>query len=150
MSGPTIFSRRKFLQQSGALSALSLAGSLDMLGLSSAAAQTAPYKALVCLFMFGGNDANSLLIPYSDYASYNAVRPLATNVNVAQSLMTPLSPVNLPGQTFSLHPVLTATNGNPTLSSLFSSGKVAVLANTGSLFEPMTRVESARRWNLST
>ena len=141
MSGPTIFSRRKFLQQSGALSALSLAGSLDMLGLSSAAAQTAPYKALVCLFMFGGNDANSLLIPYSDYASYNAVRPLATNVNVAQSLMTPLSPLNLPGQTFSLHPACTATNGNPTLSSLFSSGKVAVLANAGSLFEPMTRAE---------
>ena len=47
MSGPTIFSRRKFLQQTGALSALSLAGSLDMLGMSSAAAQPGPYKALV-------------------------------------------------------------------------------------------------------
>jgi uncharacterized protein (DUF1501 family) len=141
MSGPTIFSRRKFLQQSGALSAMSLAGSLDMLGLSSAAAQTAPYKALVCLFMFGGNDSNSLLIPYSDYASYNAVRPVTTNVNVAQSLMSPLSPLNLPGQTFSLHPAFTATNGNPTLASLFTSGKLAVLANTGSLFEPMTRTE---------
>ena len=141
MSGPTIFSRRKFLQQSGALSALSLAGSLDMLGLSSAAAQTAPYKALVCLFMFGGNDANSLLIPYSDYASYNAVRPLATGVNVAQSLMTVLSPLNTPGQTYSLHPAFTATNGNPTLSTLFNQGRLAVLANNGSLVEPMTRAE---------
>ena len=141
MSGPTIFSRRNFLQQTGALSALSLAGSLDMLGLSSAAAQTAPYKALVCLFMFGGNDSNSLLIPYSDYASYNAVRPVSTGVNVAQSLMAPLSPLNLPGQTFSLHPAFTATNGNATLASLFTSGKLAVLANSGSLYEPMTRAE---------
>jgi uncharacterized protein (DUF1501 family) len=141
MSGPTIFSRRKFLQQSGALSAISLAGSLDMLGLSSAAAQTAPYKALVCLFMFGGNDSNSMLIPYSDYASYNAVRPVTTGVNVAQSLMTPLSPLNTPGVTYSLHPAFTATNGNPTLATLFNSGKLAVLANTGSLFEPMTRAE---------
>lgn len=141
MSGPTIFSRRKFLQQSGALSALSLAGSLDTLGLSSAAAQTAPYKALVCLFMFGGNDSNSLLIPYSDYASYNAVRPVATGVNVAQSLMTPLSPLNTPGQTYSLHPAFTATNGNPTLATLFTQGRLAVVCDTGSLVEPLTRVE---------
>ena len=41
MSGPTIFSRRKFLQQTGALSAVSLAGSLDLMGLSSASAQSA-------------------------------------------------------------------------------------------------------------
>lgn len=141
MSGPTIFSRRKFLQQTGALSALTLAGNLDMLGLSSAAAQAGPYKALVCLFMFGGNDSNSLLIPYSNYAAYNTIRPVATGVNVAQSLMAPLSPLNLPGQTYSLHPAFTATNGNPTLSSLFTSGRVAVVANTGSLYEPMTRVE---------
>lgn len=141
MSGPTIFSRRKFLQQTGALSALSLAGSLDMLGLSSAAAQAAPYKALVCLFMFGGNDSNSLLIPYSDYASYNAVRPLATGVNVAQSLMTPLSPLNLPGQTWSLHPAFTATNGNPTLATLFTQGRLAIVANSGSMVEPLNRTE---------
>ena len=141
MSGPTIFSRRKFLQQTGAFSALSLAGSLDLLGLSSAAAQTAPYKALVCLFMFGGNDSNSMVLPYSDYASYNAVRPVTTGVNVAQSLLTAISPQNTPGQTYALHPALTATNGNATLSSLFTSGKLAVVCNTGSLVEPMTRTE---------
>jgi uncharacterized protein (DUF1501 family) len=141
MSRPTIFSRRKFLQQTGALSAISLAGSLDMLGLSSAAAQTAPYKALVCLFMFGGNDSNSTLIPYTDYASYNAVRPLSTGVNVAQSLLTPVTPLNSGGATYAFHPAFTATNGNATLSDLFTSGKLAVVANTGSLFEPMTRAE---------
>ena len=141
MSGPTIFSRRRFLQQAGAFSALELAGSLDMLGLAGAAAQTPSYKALVCLFMFGGNDGNSLVIPYSNYAAYNAVRPVSTGVNVAQTLLTPLSPVNLPGQTFSLHPALTTVNGNPSLASLFSSGRIAIVANNGSLYEPMTRAE---------
>ena len=123
MSGPTIFSRRKFLQQTGALSALSLAGSLDMMGLSSASAQAGSYKALVCLFMFGGNDSNSLLIPVSNYAAYNAVRPLATGVNVHQSLLTALSPINTPGTTYALHPAFTATNSNATLSTLFTQGR---------------------------
>jgi len=141
MSGPTIFSRRKFLQRTGALSALSLAGSLDMMGLSSASAQAGSYKALVCLFMFGGNDSNSLLIPVSNYAGYDAVRPLATGVNVHQSLLTALSPVNTPGATYALHPALTATNSNPTLSTLFTQGRVAVLANAGSLVEPLNRTE---------
>jgi uncharacterized protein (DUF1501 family) len=141
MSGPTIFSRRKFLQQTGALSALSLAGSLDMLGLASASAQAPGYKALVCLFMFGGNDSNSMVIPVSDYASYNAVRGLATGVNVAQSLLAPLSPLNTPGQQYALHPAFTATNGNASLSTLFNSGKLAVVCNAGSLVEPMTRAE---------
>jgi len=139
MSGPTIFSRRKFLQQSGALSALSFAGSLDMLGLSSASAQTAPYKALVCLFMFGGNDSNSMVIPVSDYASYNATRGLATGVNVAQSLLTTLTPLNTGGATYALHPAFTAPGTNATLSTLFSQGRLAVVANSGSLVEPMDR-----------
>lgn len=145
MSAPFVFSRRRFLQQTGAFSALQLAGSLDLLGLSSAAAQTGDYKALVCLFLFGGNDANSMVLPYSDYASYNLVRPLATGVNVAQSLMTPIAPANLPGQTFGLHPAFTATNGNPTLTSLFQTGKLAVVCNAGTLVEPITRTEYRAR-----
>ena len=123
MSGPTIFSRRKFLQQTGALSALSLAGSLDMMGLSSASAQAGSYKALVCLFMFGGNDSNSLLIPVSNYAAYNAVRPLATGVNVHQSLLTALSPINTPGTTYALHP---AEGLAPSLCVLCAYGRRAV------------------------
>ncbi len=141
MSAPMFFSRRRFLRQAGAFSALSLAGSLDLLGLSSASAQSGDYKALVCVFLFGGVDSNSIVIPYGDYATYNAVRPLATNVNVAQSLLTPVSPANLAGQTFALHPAFTATNGNATLTSLFQGGRLAVVCNAGTLVEPMTRAE---------
>jgi uncharacterized protein (DUF1501 family) len=141
MSGPMIFTRRRFLQQAGAFSALSLAGSLDLLGLSSASAQAGDYKALVCLFLFGGNDSNSMVLPYSNYATYDAVRPAATGVNIAQSLMTPIAPANLPGQTYALHPAFTATNSNPTLTSLFQSGRLAVVCNAGTLIEPLTRAE---------
>jgi len=140
MSGPMILSRRRFLRQAGGLSALSLAGSLDQLGLSSAAAQSGgDYKALVCLFLFGGNDSNSMVLPYSAYSTYDAVRPLATGVNIAASLLTPIAPANLPGQTFALHPAFTATNGNPTLTSLFQSGRLSVVCNAGTLVEPLTR-----------
>jgi uncharacterized protein (DUF1501 family) len=82
-----------------------------------------------------------MLIPYTDYALYDGVRPLSTGVNVAQSLLTPVTPINTGGATYAFHPAFTATNGNATLSSLFTSGKLAVVANTGSLFEPMTRAE---------
>lgn len=145
MSAPTVFARRRFLRQAGAFSALSLAGSLDTLGLSSASAQAGDYKALVCLFLFGGNDANSMVIPFSDYASYNAVRPVTTGVNIAQSLMTPIAPANLSGQTFGLHPAFTATNGNPTLTSLFQQNRLAVVCNAGTLVEPLTRTEYRAR-----
>lgn len=142
MRPPVIHSRRRFLRQAGGLSALSLAGSLDLLGLSSAAAQAGgDYKALVCLFLFGGNDSNSMVLPYSAYSTYDAVRPLATGVNVAQSLLTPIAPSNLPGQAFALHPAFTATNGNANLATLFQSGRLAVVCNAGTLVEPLTRAE---------
>ena len=145
MKTPIVFTRRRFLRQAGAFSALSLAGSLDLLGLSSASAQSGDYKALVCLFLFGGNDSNGMVLPYSGYAGYDAVRPVATGVNVAQSMLAPIAPANLPGQTFALHPAFTATNGNPTLTSLFQTGKLAVVCNAGTLVEPLTRAEYRAR-----
>ena len=74
MSGPFIFSRRQFLQQTGGFSALSLAASMDKLGLASAAAQAPGYKALVCVFMFGGNDSSNMVMPITNYAQYLAAR----------------------------------------------------------------------------
>jgi len=156
MSGPYIITRREFLRQAGAFSALSLAASMDKLGLSSAAAQGSGYKAMVCVFMFGGVDSNSLVLPANpnpgfpdSYATYNAIRPVSSSVNIAQAMLTPahqIFPQNLPGQVFALHPALQPTNApaagaNPSLAGLFGAGRAAVACNMGTLVEPLTRTE---------
>jgi len=80
--------RRIFLSRSAALGTLGLAHCLPGIGLSAAHAQSAPtgYKALVCVFLFGGNDGNNLVIPYepTEYsAGYELVRPVSSGVNIA-------------------------------------------------------------------
>src|SRR4051794_2262465 len=76
-------SRRNFVRKALALSSLGLASRLDVLNMvASAEAQVAPgYKALVCVFMFGGNDGNNTIIPYDSagYNQYAAVRTAASN-----------------------------------------------------------------------
>ncbi len=135
MSGPFVFSRRKFLQTAGGFSALSLAASMDKLGLASAAAQATGYKALVCVFLFGGNDSSNMVIPNSNYAQYLASRDVPTGINIPQASLLTISPTNTGGQTFGLHPAM------PELQALFNQGKAAVIANSGSLTAPITRAQ---------
>src|SRR6266511_6204119 len=105
MSAPTIYKRRRFLKQAGALSALSLASTLDSFGISAASAQGAPgYKALVCVFLFGGADSNNLVIPYTNYAAYNAVRDPSTGINIAHASLVQITPANAGGAIYGLHP----------------------------------------------
>ena len=78
--------RRKFLLQTGGLSAAALAGNLSTLGIQAANAQAAsPYQAIVCVFLFGGNDSNNMVVPYTDYAQYALTRTAASNVGLAQA-----------------------------------------------------------------
>src|SRR5262245_5901579 len=68
-------SRRKFLRQSGcSLTAAALIAGMERFTLIDALAQADDYKALVCIFLFGGNDSNNMIIPYDDYGAYAAVR----------------------------------------------------------------------------
>ena len=119
--------RRHFLRHAGALGG---GAALAQLGLLSARAQTAPsdYKALVCLFLYGGNDSNNTLVPIDSagYASYAAARgPLA----LAQGSLLPL--VEAGGAAnFGLHPALGGTTG---LQALWTSGQLAVVRNVGTL-----------------
>jgi uncharacterized protein (DUF1501 family) len=137
MSAPFVFTRRTFLRQAAAFSGLSLAASLDKLGLASAHAQAGSYKAIVCVFMFGGNDSNHMVIPYTNYGAYAAVRDASSPIQVPQAALLQISPANLPGQVYGLHPNLTATGSNPSLQSLFASGRLAVVCNAGTLVEPL-------------
>jgi uncharacterized protein (DUF1501 family) len=130
--------RRAFLHNVGALSAFGLASRLDLVNLvASANAQVATdYKALVCVFMFGGNDGNNTLIPIdtAGYGQYSAVRPVASGINLAQASLLPIQPANL-GTPFGLHPALGE------LQALFGQKKLAILANVGTLLQPTSKTQ---------
>src|SRR4249919_4086963 len=96
--------RRQFLCRSfGAFGAAALA--FERFGLLQAFAQATDYKALVCIFLFGGNDSGNMVIPYDDYASYANARE-GSGIAVPQSS---LLQINVPsvGSSFALHPSLT-------------------------------------------
>jgi len=98
--------------------------------LNSLAATTPQYQALVCIFLFGGNDSNNVLIPFdvSGYANYAALRgPLA----LAQNSLLPLTAA----PTYALHPSL------PEIQTLFDTGKAAFLTNVGTLVQPLTQAQ---------
>src|SRR4051812_9684115 len=100
----------------------------------TAAAVASDYKALVCIFLNGGNDASNFIIPNdtSGYAAYTSGRSLLA---LPQSTLLPLSPATSDGRAWGLHPNLTD------LHSLFGSGKVALLGNVGTLVEPTSRAQ---------
>jgi uncharacterized protein (DUF1501 family) len=142
---PSGGTRRQFMRQSvcAAVGMTSLASTVFDLRRVAAAALPASgtdYKALVCVFLYGGNDSNNMLVPYdpTDYASYAAVR---------QGLALPqntLLPINLlsggDGRLWSLHPNL------PALQSLFGQQHLAILGNAGPLVAPVT----IDQWNNGT
>ncbi|MCY7299187.1 MAG: DUF1501 domain-containing protein, partial [Ilumatobacteraceae bacterium] len=78
--------RRKFLTSTSALTAGALATNLSSWGIQSANAQAATgYKAVVCVFLFGGNDSNNMVVPFTDYAAYQTVRTVASHVGIPQA-----------------------------------------------------------------
>ena len=130
--------RRAFLRNVGAMSAFGLASRLDLVNfIAEAGAQNATdYKALVCVFMFGGNDGNNTLIPIdtAGYGQYTVARPASSGIYLAQASLLPIQPVNL-GVPFGLHPAL------PELQTLFAQKKMAILANVGTLLQPTTKAQ---------
>lgn len=136
--------RRRFLKQGAVLSTLGLASTLEHIGLGSAHAQTADYRALVCVFLFGGNDGNNMVVPIdARYADYTRARALnnANTPGIGLTTAELLPMTNAQGQAtgYGFHPSFSE------LANLFGLGKVAVLANTGPLVEPMTRAQYQAR-----
>jgi uncharacterized protein (DUF1501 family) len=123
------FSRRGFLKTCCTGAAFGLASGL---GRWSALAQTAPdYKALVAIFLFGGNDANNMIVPNDDagYASYSRARSMLA---LPRNTLLPIQPRS-GGRAYGLHPSF------PKLQALFSAQKAALIANVGTLVQPLTR-----------
>ena len=141
----TTASRRAFLQRA---SALSLAGAaapwaLNLAAMGEAAAATATdYKALVCVFLYGGNDYGNTLIPYDNarYAAYQGMRP---TLAYAQSALTPtlLTPTTAlaNGAQYALAPELAP------LLPIFTANKLGVMLNVGTLVQPTTKDQYTKK-----
>ena len=126
-------SRREFLKRATALSVLGGATpfALNLAAIGSAAADTSDYRALVCLFLYGGNDQTNTVIPY-DQASYDAYNAARSTIARARTDLLEIVPTNAPaGRGFALPPELAP------IKTLFDSGKAAVLANVGPLVAPV-------------
>lgn len=127
--------RRSFLRHTGALTATGLIPALGGLTRLAQAQATGPYRALVCIFLNGGNDGNNTVVPYDDYANYAAGRPNGGNgAALARAELAPITPSNL-GRRFGLHPNLDM------LAPLFEQKKLAVVANVGTLVAPLTKAD---------
>lgn len=140
-------SRREFLRKASMLSVVGSAGApfaLNLLTMGSAAAQATDYKAIVCLFMSGGNDqANTVLA--TDTTSWNDYTTVRTTTDAgsialpavgAAGGVLPITPVTTQaGRTFALHPELGLLKG------LFDSGRAAIVANVGPLIMPTTQAQ---------
>jgi uncharacterized protein (DUF1501 family) len=136
--------RRTFLRRTTrALAAAGLLSELPFLPSASAQGTASDYKALVCLFMAGGNDGNNWIVPtdaatYADYASARTpVLTLLQSDLQATNLLNSTNGnyVDSNGHTFSFHP---ACSG---LRALFNSGKLAPAFNVGPLVYPTTRAQ---------
>lgn len=128
--------RRGFLVGAGALSVANL---LPRLGAINAYAQAADYKALVCVFLYGGNDGNNTIIPAQAqaYEQYRTARP---NIAIPQGNLVPLAVGG--AVTYGMNPSLAP------LQAVWDAGKMAVLFNSGPLIQPITKQQFQQQRNL--
>jgi uncharacterized protein (DUF1501 family) len=136
MNFPQDLSRRRFIGRAcaavGATGFLSALAQLRMIGALAADSSNSDYKALVCLFLYGGNDSNNLLIP-TDSSSYSIYAADRTVLALPQSGLLPITPKSYSdGRSWALHPSLVE------VQQLFGAGSLALLANTGTLVQPVT------------
>jgi len=147
MPHSTRHDRRRFLQGLGALVATGTAGALfpqlELMGHALAATpQAGDYRALVCIFLYGGNDSYNMLIPHAqaEYDVYlrsrGGVHDATSNpfgLGIARDSLATIADTS--GGTWGLHPAFAAAK------PLFDAGELAFLANVGSLVEPVRKSE---------
>ncbi|MEN9283549.1 MAG: hypothetical protein RLZZ179_1042 [Verrucomicrobiota bacterium] len=155
MTSRELTSRRNFLQRATGLAAGAAVSrtllDLRLVSNALAAVDVSDYRALVCLFMAGGNDNNNLLVPApgdARYAGYKQARGarLALWEDQAAAAARPDAAANpnnywvlplaaTPGGQYGVH------NSMPAVQSLFAQGKLAFVANAGVLVEPVTKAQ---------
>ncbi len=131
--------RREFLLQTGhacvgyALGAAAFVAGVERFSLINLLAQGSDYRALVCVFLAGGNDGNNMVVPATttEYDAYAAARS-ASGLGIARDMLLPITPLSI-GTPFGLHPSLSE------LATLWTDQKLSVVCNVGPLVQPLTR-----------
>ena len=122
--------RRSFIKYASLAAAGNALGLRPFGALNALAQSCSGYKALVCVFLFGGNDANNTLIPF-DTTGYGKYSSLRGDLALAQNTLLPLTPT----PNFALNPNL------PDIQTLFNNKNAAFVANVGTLVQPLTRAQ---------
>ena len=134
--------RRDFLTRTGCalIGGAAFMSGIEDFGLVHAFAQggsaATDYKALVCIFLSGGNDGNNTIVPvdatrFGEYSSARSTAGLALPAPGDAGGLLPVNPTS--GGAYGLHPAM------PDLKTLFDNRQLAVVANVGPLVEPLTR-----------
>jgi len=136
-------SRRQFLRTASLATMSGMYASPFILGLNSLAAMAqgtgaSDYRALVCVFLQGGNDGHGTVIATDadSYAAFTQARSGAPGLAYALADLLPIT-LNTPqsGRTFGLNPYLTG------IQNLFNAGRAAIVANSGTLIAPATKAQ---------
>ena len=128
----TSMNRRNFLQLSasfGAFAGLASLGNSQSAQAATAAAQSGGYKALVCVFLFGGNDGHNTVVPLSS-AQYNAYLAARPGISLAANQLLPIN--DAAQGAFGLHYLM------PEMQTLYQQNKLAIVPNVGMLVRPTT------------
>src|SRR5467141_3683419 len=138
--------RRDFIRLSccsaATLSTLAGLGRFGMMSALAAGPTCIDYKALVCIFLFGGNDSNNLIVPTdSRFSLYNTARgnPTMGGLALAQSALFPLNSPSPTSPTYGMHPAA------PELQGLYNSNNLALLTNVGTLIKPLSKTAYQQR-----
>ena len=127
-----VLNRRDFLRTSGAAALFAATPGLAYSQVVGGPGPFTDYKALVCVFLFGGNDSYNMLVPNTT-AEYNAYAASRQNLALLQTDLLPITPASSSGPEFGLHPAMATTQ------NLFEQGRAAFVTNVGPLVEPTTR-----------
>jgi len=136
----SVLTRREFLRRAAcaAVGTTALTSAIsDLRYMNAAVAQSSigpnDYKALVCIFLQGGNDSNNMIIPtvQSEYNNYASIRTPV--LALPQSSILPVTSLDNDGHSYGFHPAC------PELQTLFGESKLAMLFNVGTLIYPITR-----------
>ena len=124
-------SRRHFLR----MGAFATAAGFSRFGMMNALAQSASnYKALVCIFLFGGNDSHNMVVPQSQ-AGYNAYKAIRGSLALPDGNAKLLPIAAKSGAPYAI------TDGLASIQPLWALQKLAVVANVGMLVQPTTRTQ---------